>query len=100
MKSRVTFALRKVSHFTPQHAFHEVKFQDLNGAMLRKLTGDGSACQLAPSGAVQMRAALSWQLLQDADGTMQCFVWHKDQKLFAIAAILSLADDSHKDASS
>ena len=39
---------------------------------------------------------------QDADGTMQCFVWHKDQKAVChcLAAILNLADDSNQDASS
>ena len=38
-------------------------------------------------------------LYQDADGTMQCFVWHKDQKAVChcLAAILNLADDSSKD---
>ena len=41
-------------------------------------------------------------LYQDADGTMQCFVWHKDHKAVChcLAAILNLADDSNKDASS
>ena len=41
-------------------------------------------------------------LYQDADGTMQCFVWHKDQKAVChcLAAILNLADDSNQDASS
>ena len=41
-------------------------------------------------------------LYQDADGTMQCFVWHKDQKAVChcLAAILNVADDSNKDASS
>ena len=41
-------------------------------------------------------------LYQDADGTMHCFVWHKDQKAVChcLAAILNLADDSNKDASS
>ena len=41
-------------------------------------------------------------LYQDADGTMQCFVWHKDQKAVChcLAAILNLADDSNPDASS
>ena len=58
-------------------------------------------------------------LYQDADGTMQCFVWHKDQKrnslipgsqlgchkgqkavCHCLAAILNLADDSDQDASS
>ena len=36
------------------------------------------------------------------DGTMQCFVWHKDQKAVChcLAAILNVADDSNKDASS
>ena len=37
----------------------------------------------------------------DAVGTMQCFVWHKDQKAVChcLAAILNLADDSDQDAS-
>ena len=41
-------------------------------------------------------------LSQDADGTMQCFLWHKDQKAVChcLAAILNLADDSNQDASS
>ena len=41
-------------------------------------------------------------LYQDADGTMQCFVWHKDQKAVChcLAAILNVADDFNKDASS
>ena len=41
-------------------------------------------------------------LYQDADGTMQCFVWHKDQKAVChcLTAILNLADDSNQDASS
>ena len=43
-------------------------------------------------------------LYQDADGTMQCFVWHKDQKAvchcLAAIAISLAADDSNKDASS
>ena len=41
-------------------------------------------------------------LYEDADGTMQCFVWHKDQKAVChcLAAILNVADDSNKDASS
>ena len=41
-------------------------------------------------------------LYQDADGAMQCFVWHKDQKAVChcLAAILNVADDSNKDASS
>ena len=41
-------------------------------------------------------------LYQDADGTMQCFVWHKDQTAVChcLAAILNVADDSNKDASS
>ena len=41
-------------------------------------------------------------LYQDADGTMQCFVWHKDQKAVChcLAAILNVADDSNTDASS
>ena len=41
-------------------------------------------------------------LYQDADGTMQCFVWHKDQKAVChcLAAIPNVADDSNKDASS
>ena len=41
-------------------------------------------------------------LYQDADGTMQCFVWHKGQKAVChcLAAILNLADDSNQDASS
>ena len=41
-------------------------------------------------------------LYQDAAGTMQCFVWHKDQKAVChcLAAILNVADDSNKDASS
>ena len=41
-------------------------------------------------------------LYQDADGTMQCFVGHKDQKAVChcLAAILNVADDSNKDASS
>ena len=41
-------------------------------------------------------------LYQDADGTMQCFGWHKNQKAVChcLAAILNLADDSNKDASS
>ena len=41
-------------------------------------------------------------LYQDADGTMQCFVWHKDQKsvCHCLAAILKLADGSNQDASS
>ena len=39
-------------------------------------------------------------LYQDADGTMQCLVWHKDQKAVyhCLAAILNLADDSNQDA--
>ena len=39
---------------------------------------------------------------QDADGTMQCFVWNKDQKAVChcLAAILNVADDSNKDTSS
>ena len=39
-------------------------------------------------------------LHQDADGSMQCFVWHKDQKAGChyLATILDLADDSNKDA--
>ena len=41
-------------------------------------------------------------LYQDAECTMQCFVWHKDQKAVChcLAAILNLADDSNKDVSS
>ena len=41
-------------------------------------------------------------LYQDADGTMQCFVWHKEQKAVChcLAAITNLADDSNQDASS
>ena len=41
-------------------------------------------------------------LYQDADGTMQCFVWHKDQKAVChcLAAMLNLADDSKQNASS
>ena len=41
-------------------------------------------------------------LYRDADGTMQCFVWHKDQKAVChcLTAILNLADDSNQDASS
>ena len=41
-------------------------------------------------------------LYQDSDGTMQCFVWHKDQKAVChcLAAILNMANDSNKDASS
>ena len=41
-------------------------------------------------------------LYRDADGTMQCFVWHKDQKAVChcLAAILNVVDDSNKDASS
>ena len=41
-------------------------------------------------------------LYRDADGTMQCFVWHKDQKAVChcLGAILNVADDSNKDASS
>ena len=41
-------------------------------------------------------------LCQDADGTMQCFVWHMDQNAFChcLAAIPNLADDSNKDPSS
>ena len=44
----------------------------------------------------------SRSLYQHADGTMQCFVWHKDQKAVChcLTAILHLADDSHQDASS
>ena len=49
-------------------------------------------------------AALAWsrRFRQDADGTMQCFVWHKDQKAVChcLAAILNVADDSNIDASS
>ena len=38
---------------------------------------------------------------QDADGTMQCFVWHKDQKAVCHcqAAILNLANDSTQEES-
>ena len=34
--------------------------------------------------------------LLDADGTMQCSVWHKDQQAVChcLATILNLADDS------
>ena len=41
------------------------------------------------------------QLYQDADGTMQCFAWQKDQKAVChcLAAIPNLADDSNQDAS-
>ena len=41
-------------------------------------------------------------LYQDAGGTMQCFVWHKDQKAVChcLAAILNLDDDSNQDTSS
>ena len=41
-------------------------------------------------------------LYKDADGTMRCFVWHKDQKAVChcLAAILNLADDTNQDASS
>ena len=41
-------------------------------------------------------------LYQDADGTMQCFVWHKDQKAVCHcpAAILNLANETNQDASS
>ena len=41
-------------------------------------------------------------LYQDADGTMQCFVWHNDQKAVChcLAASLNLADDTNQDASS
>ena len=41
-------------------------------------------------------------LYQDADGTMQRFVWHKNQKAVChcLAASLNLADDSNQDASS
>ena len=41
-------------------------------------------------------------LYQDADGTMQCFVWHEDQKAVChcLTAILNLADDSSQHASS
>ena len=37
-------------------------------------------------------------MYQDAGDTMQCFVWHKDQKAVChcLAAILKLADDSIK----
>ena len=35
----------------------------------------------------------------DADGTILCFVWHK-AGCHCLAAILTLADDSNKDASS
>ena len=39
---------------------------------------------------------------KDQTGTMQCFVWHKDQKAVChcLAAILNVADDSNTDASS
>ena len=38
---------------------------------------------------------------ETADGTMQCFVWHKDQRAVChcLAAIHNLADDSNEDAS-
>ena len=41
-------------------------------------------------------------LYQDADGITQYFVWHKDQKAVChcLSAILNVADDSNKDASS
>ena len=41
-------------------------------------------------------------LFQDADGAMQSFVWHRNQKAVChcLAAILSLADDSSMDTSS
>ena len=41
-------------------------------------------------------------LYPDADGTMQCFVWHKDQKAVChcLAAILNLANDSNQGTSS
>ena len=42
----------------------------------------------------------SRSLYQDADGTMQRFVWHKDTMTYDRAAILNLADDSNQDASS
>ena len=41
-------------------------------------------------------------LYQDADGTVQGFLWHKDQKTdcHCIAAILNLANDYNQHASS
>ena len=40
-------------------------------------------------------------LYQDVDGTMQWFVWHKDQRAVChcLAANLNLANDSNQDAS-
>ena len=41
-------------------------------------------------------------LYQDADGTMQFLVWHKNQKAacYCLAAILNLANGSNQDTSS
>ena len=41
-------------------------------------------------------------LFQDADGAMQSFMWHRNQKAVChcLAAILNLADDSSMDTSS
>ena len=41
-------------------------------------------------------------LFQDADGAMQSFMWHRNQKAIShcLAAILTLADDSSMDVSS
>ena len=41
-------------------------------------------------------------LYQDADGTMQCVVWHKDQNFRSrrLSAIVTLANDSNQDAPS
>ena len=43
-----------------------------------------------------------WILYQDANGTLQCFMWHKDTKAVChcLAAVLNLADDSNQDESS
>ena len=42
-----------------------------------------------------------WSLYQDADGTMQCFLWHEDQKAgcHCLAANRNLANDSDQDES-
>ena len=64
--------------------------------------GHIEAAVQCPALSATVEVAHTTVLYQDADGTMQCFVWHKDQKAVChcLAAILNVADDSNKDASS
>ena len=59
-----------------------------------------SMCVIVPHFAHIRRQLRS--LYQHADGTMQCFMWNKDQKAVChcLATILDLADDTKGDASS